>query len=80
MGLFNLFPIPALDGWRFFLLLGEGVFRKKLPAKWEYAINAAGLAILLGVMVLVTFSDVTKLFLIFAKRRFFCSEGKSMKI
>ena len=60
--LFNLFPIPALDGWRFFLLLGEGVFRKKLPAKWEYAINAAGLAVLLGVMVLVTFSDVTKLF------------------
>ena len=58
IGLFNLFPIPALDGWRFFLLLGEGVFRKKLPAKWEYAINAAGL----GVMVLVTFSDVTKLF------------------
>lgn len=62
IGLFNLFPIPALDGWRFFFLLGEGVFRKKLPAKWEYAINAAGLAILLGVMVLVTFSDVTKLF------------------
>lgn len=62
IGLFNLFPIPALDGWRFFLLLGEGVFRKKLPAKWEYAINAAGLAVLLGVMVLVTFSDITKLF------------------
>ena len=62
IGLFNLFPIPALDGWRFFLLLGEGIFRKKLPAKWEYAINAAGLAILLGIMVLVTFSDVTKLF------------------
>ncbi len=62
IGLFNLFPIPALDGWRFFLLLGEGIFRKKLPSKWEYAINAAGLAILLGVMVLVTFSDVTKLF------------------
>lgn len=62
IGLFNLFPIPALDGWRFFLLLGEGIFRKKLPAKWEYAINAAGLAVLLGVMVLVTFSDVTKLF------------------
>lgn len=62
IGLFNLFPIPALDGWRFFLLLGEGVFRKKLPAKWEYAINAAGLAVLLGIMVLVTFSDVTKLF------------------
>ncbi len=62
IGLFNLFPIPALDGWRFFMLLGEGIFRKKLPAKWEYVINAAGLVLLLGLMVVVTFSDVTKLF------------------
>ena len=62
IGLFNLFPIPALDGWRFFLLLGEGIFRKKLPSKWEYVINAAGLIILLGLMVFVTFSDITKLF------------------
>lgn len=62
IGLFNLFPIPALDGWRFFLLLGEGIFRKKLPAKWEYVINAVGLVLLLGLMVVVTFSDVTKLF------------------
>ena len=62
VGLFNLFPIPALDGWRFFMLLGEGIFKKKLPAKWEYAINAAGLVLLLGLMVIVTISDVTKLF------------------
>lgn len=61
IGLFNLFPIPALDGWRFFLLLGEGIFRKKLPPKWEYGINAAGLALLLLLMVVVTFSDITKL-------------------
>ena len=62
VGLFNLFPIPALDGWRFFILLGEGIFKKKLPPKWEYAINAAGLVVLIGIMVIVTFSDVTKLF------------------
>ena len=62
IGLFNLFPIPALDGWRFFLLIGEGIFRKKLPQKWEYVINAAGLAVLLLLMVVVTFSDITKLF------------------
>ena len=62
IGLFNLFPIPALDGWRFFMLIGEGIFKKKLPAKWEYIINAVGLILLLGLMVVVTFSDVTKLF------------------
>ena len=62
VGLFNLFPIPALDGWRLFILLGEGITRKKLPQKVEYLINAVGLILLLGLMCLVTFSDVTKLF------------------
>lgn len=62
IGLFNLFPIPALDGWRLFLLAFEGVFRRKLPQKWEWMINALGLALLLGLMCFVTFSDITKLF------------------
>ncbi|MCD7723192.1 MAG: M50 family metallopeptidase [Clostridiales bacterium] len=62
VGLFNLFPVPALDGWRLFLLIGEGIFRKKLPPKWEYVINAVGLVLLLLLMVFVTFSDITKLF------------------
>ena len=62
VGLFNLFPIPALDGWRFFVLLAEGITRKKLPSKAEYIINAVGLVLLLGLMCVVTFSDITKLF------------------
>lgn len=61
IGLFNLFPIPALDGWRLFLLIFEGVFRRKMPDKWEWAINGAGLVILLGLMCVITFSDITKL-------------------
>ena len=47
VGLFNLFPIPALDGWRLFLLVGEGICKRKLPDKAEWVINAAGLALLL---------------------------------
>lgn len=62
VGLFNLFPIPALDGWRMFLLIGEGICRKKIPDKAEWIINGAGLIILLGFMCIVTFSDITKLF------------------
>ncbi|MDE5983824.1 MAG: M50 family metallopeptidase [Eubacterium sp.] len=62
VGLFNLFPIPALDGWRLFVLIAEGITRKKLPSKAEYIINAVGLVLLLGVMCLVTFSDITRLF------------------
>lgn len=61
IGLFNLFPIPALDGWRLFLLAFEGVFKKKLPSKMEWVINAVGLALLLALMCFVTFSDITKL-------------------
>lgn len=62
VGLFNLFPIPALDGWRFFVLLAEGVTKRNLPAKWEYIINAVGLALLLLLMFFVTFSDIKRLF------------------
>ncbi len=62
VGLFNLFPIPALDGWRLFVLIGEGITRKKLPQKAEYLINAIGLILLLALMCFVTFSDITKLF------------------
>lgn len=62
IGLFNLLPFPALDGWRLFVLIFEGIFRRKLPSKFEWMINAAGLAILLGFMCLITFSDITKLF------------------
>ena len=62
IGLFNLFPIPALDGWRFFVLLAEGITKKKLPAKWEYIINGIGLALLLLLMFFVTFSDIKRLF------------------
>lgn len=62
VGVFNLFPIPALDGWRLFLLVFEGITKKKMPDKYEWAINAVGLILLIGLMTLVTFSDITKLF------------------
>lgn len=61
VGLFNLCPIPALDGWRLFLLIFEGIFKRKLPDKWDWAINAVGLVLLLGLMCVITFSDITKL-------------------
>lgn len=62
VGLFNLFPIPALDGWRLFLLIAEGIFKKKLPEKAEWIINGVGLVLLLGFMCIITFSDIGKLF------------------
>lgn len=62
IGLFNLFPFPALDGWRLFLLIFEGIFKRKLPNKFDWAINGAGLVLLLAFMTVITFSDITKLF------------------
>lgn len=61
----NMLPIPALDGGHIFLLLVtwliETVTRRKIDPKYEAYIHAAGLVVLLGFMVLVTFNDVVKL-------------------
>ena len=62
IGVFNLIPFPALDGGRFLLIIIEGITGKKLPAKVEAAINNAGLALLLGLMVVVTVNDISKFF------------------
>lgn len=61
VGVFNLLPIPALDGGRMFFLLVGALFRRPIPAKYEAYINAAGMLILLFFVGIVTFSDVMKL-------------------
>ena len=53
---------PALDGGRFVFLLIEGIVRKPIPRKYEAYVNAAGLVCLLGLMAVITFKDVFKLF------------------
>lgn len=61
VGVFNLLPIPALDGGRLFFLLIEILFRKPIPAKYETYINAAGMFMLLGFVAVVTLNDILKL-------------------
>ncbi len=62
VGIVNLIPFPALDGGRLLLLIVEKIRRKPLPAKVEAGINTVGLAVLLGFMAIVTFSDILKFF------------------
>jgi regulator of sigma E protease len=62
LGVFNLLPLPALDGGRIIFLIIEGVFRKPVKKEIEGAINAAGLLLLLAIMLLVTLKDVINLF------------------
>ena len=62
IGLFNLLPLPALDGGRLIFLLIELVRRKPVDAKYEGAVHLVGMAVLLSFMLVVTVSDITKLF------------------
>ena len=62
LGLFNLLPIPALDGGRLFFQLIELIRRKPINRKYEGYIHAAGMLLLLALMVLITFKDIVKLF------------------
>ena len=62
LGLINLMPIPGLDGSRFLFLVLEGIRRKPIPQKAEAIINLTGMALLFGLMIFLTFNDVTNLF------------------
>ena len=61
IGVFNLMPLPALDGGRLFFLLVEGIRRKPINPKYEGYVHAAGLVLLLGLMLVVTFNDIVSL-------------------
>ncbi len=58
LGLFNLFPLPALDGGRLLFILFEIIFRKPVPQKYEAAVHAVGFALLIGLMLLITAKDI----------------------
>ena len=66
LAVMNMLPIPALDGGKiFFLIIDEiamKLFRKKIPEKYEMAVNTVGFVALMGFMLVVTFNDVFKLF------------------
>ncbi len=62
LGFFNLLPIPALDGARFYISLVEGVSRKKLNPKIEGYLNLFGMILLFGLMIAVTVKDIIMLF------------------
>ena len=62
LGVFNLLPIPALDGGRLLFLLIEAVLRRPLNKNVEGYIHFVGMMLLLGVMILVACKDIAGLF------------------
>lgn len=65
LAVMNMLPIPALDGGHIFLLIVtwiiERLSKRKLNPKYEAYIHGAGLVLLMGLMVFVTFNDIWKL-------------------
>lgn len=62
IGLFNLLPIPALDGGRIFFIFIEAIIRKPIPAKYEGLCHGIGFALLIGLMLFATGNDILRIF------------------
>lgn len=62
LGIFNLLPLPALDGGRILFILIEAVTRRPVPQKFEGFVHAAGFILLLGFMILISAKDIFTLF------------------
>ncbi len=62
IGVINLLPFPAFDGGRVLFLIIEKIRRKPVPAKTEAIVNSIGFALLMLLMIFVTFNDIIRLF------------------
>ena len=62
IGMFNLLPIPGLDGSQVLFALVEKIIRREIPTKMKYALQMAGLILVFGLMIFVTINDIGKFF------------------
>ena len=62
LGIFNILPIPALDGGRILFVLIEMIRRKAIPPEKEGIVHAVGMLLLLAFIVFVSFHDIMRLF------------------
>ena len=62
IGMFNLLPIPGLDGSQVLFALVEKIIRREIPTKMKYALQMAGLILAFGLMIFVTINDIGKFF------------------
>ncbi len=60
LAVFNVLPIPALDGGRMFFIWLEWARRKRLPVELEQKINAWGMAALIALLTLISFGDILR--------------------
>jgi len=62
LAVINLVPFPALDGGRILFVVIEGVAKKKISPKVAGVLNTVGFALLIIIMLIVTYRDILRLF------------------
>ncbi len=62
LGVLNLVPFPALDGGRILFVLIEAIIRRPIKPVIANSVNAVGFALLILLMVVVTYKDIIKIF------------------
>ncbi len=62
LALINLLPIPALDGGRLLFVIIEAIIRKPIKPEFANAVNGIGFFFLIGLMLVITASDIFKIF------------------
>lgn len=62
LAIFNILPLPALDGGRLVFLIIEAIAGKPVNQKVEGSIHFAGLMLLFGLIIFLTYNDIANLF------------------
>ncbi|MEK7176063.1 MAG: M50 family metallopeptidase [Patescibacteria group bacterium] len=62
LSIINLMPFPALDGGRLLFVGIEAIIRRPIPSRFFNALNTAGFALLIFLMILITIHDVRNIF------------------
>ncbi|KKS33026.1 MAG: Membrane-associated zinc metalloprotease [Candidatus Amesbacteria bacterium GW2011_GWA2_42_12] len=60
LAVFNILPIPALDGGRMLFIWIEWARRKRITSELEQRINSIGMTVLIILMILITLQDVVR--------------------
>jgi regulator of sigma E protease len=61
LAVINLLPFPALDGGRLVFVAIEAITRRPIPPEWAGGVNLVGFAVLMLLMVVVTYHDIIRL-------------------
>ena len=62
LGVFNLFPVLPLDGGHNVFHIYELIVRKPVPKKITFALQAFGIVLMFGLIIIVSINDIIGLF------------------